>query len=257
MRFHTSNIQKPVVTLTSRTHHQATLSPPVTRPAQPPRSPPAFGFSHGTAPRPRGAAAAQAPLVSYRCRPAAAAAAHPDAHTLSAQRRDDPKNKQINPPTPPVGGRKRERERERERAQREAAGPFSSLPSPLPSSHCSPLDPPPAAPPLLDPAAAPGRRSARPEGGSRGGGRSCSLLPPVSGSSPPALAWGGGWWWMDSLVRGVFYPLFREESKSPSVPVRFDADFRAEWCRTDPLLRLGGLIRWLLFGRWRSAGGSG
>jgi hypothetical protein len=106
----------------------------VTRPAQPPRSPPAFGFSHGTAARPRGAAAAQAPLVSYRCRPAAAAAAHPDdAHTLSAQRRDDPKNKQINPPTtPPVGGRKRERERETER-ESTARGRRSLLFSPLPS----------------------------------------------------------------------------------------------------------------------------
>lgn len=43
MRFHTSNIQKPVVTLTSRTHHQATLSPqsrshaPRSTPPQPAR----------------------------------------------------------------------------------------------------------------------------------------------------------------------------------------------------------------------------
>lgn len=53
---------------------------------------------------------------------------------------------------------------------------------------------------------------------------------------------------MDSLVQGVVFPpsLFWEESKSPSTPVRFDADFCAGWCRTDPFLRLGGLIRWLL-----------
>lgn len=47
MRFHTSNIQKPVVTLTSRTHHQATLSPPVTQsraPLNPPAARPRSGF---------------------------------------------------------------------------------------------------------------------------------------------------------------------------------------------------------------------
>lgn len=49
-------------------------------------------------------------------------------------------------------------------------------------------------------------------------------------------------------------PLFKplslcsgKESKSPSVPARFSADFCAQRCRTDLFLHSGGLIRWLLF----------
>jgi hypothetical protein len=196
--------------------HTLPPSHAVTRPAQPPRSPPAFGFSHGTAARPRGAAAAQAPLVSYRCRPAAAAAAHPDdAHTLSAQRRDDPKNKQINPPTPQSGeGNASERETEREHSAR----------PPVPSLLSPPLSPVPTArrwilhPPRLLSSTPPRRLAGDPPArrGGDGWGPLLLLAPAGEWFVPPALAWGGG-------GGGGWIPWFEEfftpcSERNPNLP---------------------------------------
>ncbi|CAN6309350.1 unnamed protein product [Urochloa humidicola] len=149
MSVHTPNIQKPNVTLTSRTHtclstHEPHSTPPPHAGTQTPLASPLHGL--GRAER-------------LRRRPRrSVTGAHPT-RTPSAQ--DDPKNKQIKPP-------------KKTRAQRKAAGPFSSLPT----SHYSPLDPPTRrAPPLL---VSPRRLAGDPPAGTGEAGRLLLFVPVVA-----------------------------------------------------------------------------